>query len=75
MSAPDYKSMTDQERMTALWAHSLQVERLKARRKVLKDNPPDDQTASQWADELNAVAEELRGVRAELKRLWKEVRE
>lgn len=75
MSATDYKAMDDQQRMRCLWSHSLQVERFKARRKILKDNPPTDQMAAEWVAELNGVADELRGVRNELKRFWQEVRQ
>lgn len=69
----DYKSMTDTERMTALWSHSLQIERLKKRRKILKDNPPTDQMAAEWQAEIDNVASEIKLARAEVKALWKQV--
>lgn len=69
----DYKSMTDTERMTALWSHSLQIERLKRRRKALKDSPPTDQMAAEWQGEIDNVAAEIKLARAEVKALWKAV--
>ena len=69
----DYKSMTDAERMQALWSHSLQIERLKKRRKILKDNPPADQMADKWQAEIDNVASEINLARAEVKALWKQV--
>lgn len=69
----DYKSMTDAERMQALWSHSLQIERLKKRRKILKDNPPTDQMAAEWQAEIDSVASEIKLARAEVKALWKQV--
>ena len=67
----DYSKFTDQERMQALWSHSLQIERLKKRRKILKDNPPTDQMADQWQSEIDNVASEIKLARAEIKALWK----
>ena len=67
----DYSKFTDQERMQALWSHSLQIERLKKRRKILKDNPPTDQMAAEWQSEIDNVASEIKLARAEIKALWK----
>lgn len=69
----DYAKFTDQERMQALWSHSLQIERLKKRRKILKDNPPTDQMAAEWQSEIDSVASEIKLARAEVKALWKQV--
>ena len=69
----DYAKFTDQERMQALWSHSLQIERLKKRRKILKDNPPTDQMAAEWQAQIDNVANEIKLARSEIKALWKAV--
>lgn len=66
-----YKEMTDAERMTALWSHSIQIERLCRRKKILVDNPPSNESADKWKAEIDNVASEIKLARAEIKALWK----
>ena len=73
MEKVSYRDMTDEQRATALWSHSLQIERLKRRRKALKDSPPTDQMAAEYIGELDNVAAEIKLARAEVKALWKQV--
>lgn len=69
----NYKAMTDEEQRNALFAHSINLQRLKRRRKAIKDSPSDSQTAAEWDRELKDIGQQMRQVNAELKSFWQQV--
>jgi hypothetical protein len=69
----DYAKMTDDERKSVLWHFTTLNLRIKAKRKLLKDEPV-SMSGNEFKQEMENLAADIRANNAEIKKLMKAAR-